>query len=118
MTKKDQMPQWVESEIQNVKFGKPKEIISTGRILEIYESDKKIDFQLDKPTDDGRHIITVDIPGKIKIKDMEKENMYKINIEIYKAPLSEKVIEYLQSQEIIMNSIYQFKAKTITEIKE
>ena len=118
MAKKDQIPQWVESEIQSAKFGKPKKLAVTGRILDVYESDKKLDCQLDKPTEDGRHIITIDIPDKIKIKDLEKEPIYKINIEVYKAPLSKKVIEYLQSQEVDMNAIYQFKAESIDKVKE
>ena len=64
--KKDDIPDWVSDEIQNAKFEKPEELKRTGYILEIYDSDNKIDTQLYDPVEDGRHIVTLDLPKKIK----------------------------------------------------
>ena len=65
--KNDDILDWVSDEIQNAKFGKPEELKRTGYILEIYDLDNKIDIQLYDPVEDGRHIVTLDLPKKIKI---------------------------------------------------
>ena len=110
-SKKDDIPDWVSDEIQNAKFEKPEELKRTGYILEIYDSDNKIDAQLYDPVEDGRHIVTLDLPKK-KIPDLEKGVVYEFIFEQHKAPLSKKVIEYLQKEkEIDMNAIYQFELK-------
>ncbi|CAD6368732.1 conserved hypothetical protein [metagenome] len=113
-TKKDDIPDWVTDEIQNAKFQKPEELKRTGYILEIYDSDNKIDAQLYDPVEDGRHIVTLDLPKKIKISDLEKGVVYEFTFDQHKAPLSKKVSEYLQKEkEIEMNAIYQFELKTM-----
>lgn len=111
-SKKDDIPDWVSDEIQNAKFEKPEELKRTGYILEIYDSDNKIDVQLYDPVEDGRHIVTLDLPKKIKISDLEKGVVYEFTFDQHKAPLSKKVSEYLQKEkEIYMNAIYQFELK-------
>lgn len=112
--KKDDIPDWVTDEIQNAKFQKPEELKRTGYILEIYDSDNKIDVQLYDPVEDGRHIVTLDLPKKNKISDLEKGVVYEFTFDQHKAPLSKKVSEYLQKEkEIDMNAIYQFELKTM-----
>ena len=110
--KKDDIPDWVSDEIQNAKFEKPEELKRAGYILEIYDSDNKIDVQLYDPVEDGRHIVTLDLPKKIKTSDLEKGVVYEFAFNQHKAPLSKKVTEYLQKEkEIDMNAIYQFELK-------
>ena len=112
--KKDDIPQWVTDEIQNAKFEKPNSIKQTGYILEIYESDGKMDVQLYEPVEDGRHIVTLDIPKKIKTSDLERGVVYEFNFNSLKAPLSKKVVEFLKKEkEIEMNAIYQFELKSL-----
>ena len=112
--KKDEIPDWVSDEIQNAKFKKPEELKRTGYILEFYEEDNKIDSQLYDPVEDGRHIVTMDLPKTIKIKDLEKGVVYEFTFDQHKAPLSKKVSEYLQKEkEIDMNAIYQFELKAL-----
>ncbi|MFB5612147.1 MAG: hypothetical protein ACE5RL_02470 [Nitrosarchaeum sp.] len=112
--KKDDIPDWVSDEIQNAKFEKPEEQKRTGYILEIYDSDNKIDAQLYDPVEDGRHIVTLDLPKKIKMSDLEKGVVYEFTFDQHKAPLSKKVTEFLQKEkEIDMNAIYQFELKTM-----
>ncbi len=67
--KKDEIPDWVSDEIQNAKFQKPEEMKKTGYILEFYDTDNKIDVRLYDPVEDGRRIVTMDLPKKIKIKE-------------------------------------------------
>jgi len=69
--KKEDVPEWVTDEIKNVKFEKSVSQTDTGYILEIYESDGKIDAQLYEPVEDGRHIVTMDLPKKVKPTDLE-----------------------------------------------
>jgi len=112
--KKEDVPEWVSDEIQNVKFEKPVSQTDTGYILEIYQSDGKIDAQLYEPVEDGRHIVTMDLPKKVKPADLERGVVYEFTFNSMKASLSKKVVEYLKKEkEIEMNAIYQFELKSL-----
>ncbi len=112
--KKEDIPDWVSDEIQNAKFKKPEEVKGSGYILEIYDADNKIDAQLYDPVEDGRHIVTMDLPKKIKSSDLQKGVVYEFTFDQHKAPLSKKVTEYLQKEkEIEMDAIYQFDLKSL-----
>ena len=110
--KKDDIPDWVSDEIQNAKFEKPEELKKTGYILEFYDIDNKIDAQLYEPVEDGRQIVTMDLPKKIK--DLEKGTVYEFIFDQHKAPLTKKVSEYLEKEkEIDMEAIYRFELKSL-----
>lgn len=110
--KKDDIPDWVSDEIQNAEFEKPEELKKTGYILELYDVDNKMDVQLYDPVEDGRHIVTMDLPKKNK--DLEKGAVCEFIFKQHKAPLSKKVSEYLEKEkEIDMNAIYQFELKLL-----
>jgi hypothetical protein len=112
--KKDELPDWVSDEIQNAKFKKPEELKRSGYVLEIYDADNKIDAQFYDSVDDGRFIVTLDLPKKMKASELEKGVVYEFVFDQHKAPLSKKVTEYLQSEkEIEMDAIYQFELKTL-----
>lgn len=117
--KKDDIPEWVTDEIQNAKFEKPKKMKISGYVLEMYQEDNKIDTQLYDPVEDGRQIVTMDVPEKIKILELEKGIVYEFTFEQHKAPLSKKVSEFLEKEkEIEMSAIYDFKLKSIKLIDE
>lgn len=112
--KEDEIPEWVTDEIQNAKFKKPEELKKQGYILEFYYEDNKIDVQLYDPVEDGRHIVTMDVPKTIKIDDLLKGEVYEFVFDQYKAPLSKKVSEFLEKEkEIDMKAIYQFDLKSL-----
>ena len=112
--KKEDIPKWVSDEIQNAKFQKPESLKRTGYILEIYEGESKVDTQLYEPVEDGRHIVTMDLPKSIKEADLQRGVVYEFEFNALKAPLSKKVVEYLQKEkEIEMNAIYQFELKSL-----
>ena len=117
MVKKDGIPDWVTNEIQNAKFEKPKKLKISGYVLEMYQEDNKIYTQLYEPVEDGRQIVTMDLPEKSKILELEKGLVYEFTFEQYKAPLSKKVLEFLEKG-IEMNAIYDFKLKSIKLIDE
>jgi len=111
--KKDDIPDWVSDEIQNAEFKKPEEIKRSGYVLDFFDADNKIDAQFYDPVEDGRHIVTLDLPKKIKISEMEKGVVYEFIFDQHKATLSKKVSEYLQKEkEIEMTAIYQFELKS------
>lgn len=115
--KKEDIPQWVSDEIKNAKFGKPKSETKTGYLLEIYEQDGKADAQLYDPIEDGRHIVTLDLPKSIKTNELERGLVYEFTFDALKAPLSKKVTEFLKKEkEIDMNAIYQFNLKKLEPI--
>lgn len=112
--KDDEIPEWVTDEIQNAKFKKPEELKKSGYILEFYYEDNKIDVQLYDAVEDGRHIVTMDVPKSVKIDDLLKGEVYEFVFDQHKAPLSKKVSEYLEKEkEIDMNAIYQFELKSL-----
>ena len=112
--KEKDIPDWVTDEIQNAKFQKPDELKKSGYILEFYYEDGKIDAQLYDPVEDGRHIVTMDVPKSIKIEDLLKGEVYEFVFDQHKAPLSKKVSEFLEKvRGIDMNAIYQFELKSL-----
>lgn len=105
-----ELPRWAQEEIKGAKFGKPEFQTRTGYILEIYEKDGKMDVQLYEEIEDGRRIITLDLPQKIKANDLKKGYVYEFTFNSSKAPLSKKVTEFLRSEmEIDMGVIYHFE---------
>lgn len=108
--KKDDMPDWALEEIKNAKFEKPQLLTRTGYILEIYEEDRRIDTQLYEEVEDGRHIVTMELPKSIKPDQCEKGVVYEFTFNLFKAPLSKKVTDFLKKEkEIEMDAIYQFE---------
>ncbi len=105
-----ELPKWAQDEIKNVKFGKPESQTRTGYILEIYDKDMKIDVQLYEEVEDGRRIITLDLPKKVKLVELMKGVVYEFTFNAMKAPLSKKLVDLLKKEmEIEMNAIYQFE---------
>ena len=112
--KKEDIPEWVTDEIQNAKFGKPKEETKTGYILEVFEKEGKADAQLYEAVEDGRHIVTLELPKNIKSADLERGVVYEFTLDSLKAPLSKKVVDFLKKEkEIEMEAIYQFNLKKL-----
>ena len=112
--KKEDIPKWVTDEIQGAKFNKPKSETKSGYILEIYEQDNKADAQLYEPVEDGRHIITLDLPKTIKTNELQRGVVYEFVFDTLKAPLSKKVVDFLKKEkEIDMDAIYQFNLKKL-----
>ena len=109
--KKDCVPGWVSDEIRGAKFGRPRGESRTGYILDIYEQDNKADVQLYEPIEDGRHVVTVDLPEGLGASGMQKGAVYAFKLSRAKAPLSDRMVEYLHKKEIEMQAIYQFELK-------
>lgn len=115
--KKDDVPGWVSDEIQNAKFQKSKELRRSGYILELYGEYNKIDAQLYDAVEDGRHIVTMDLTESVKIEGLEKGLVYEFVFKQYKAPLSKKVLEFLEKEkEIMMDAIYQFELVSLESL--
>ncbi len=112
--KKEDIPSWVTEEIQNAKFEKPKSETKTGYFLEIYDKDGKADAQLYDPIEDGRRIVTLDLPKTVKPDELERGVVYEFTFDTLKAPLSKKVTDFLKKEkEIEMEAIYQFNLKKL-----
>lgn len=112
--KKEDIPSWVTEEIQNAKFEKPKSETKTGYFLEIYDKDGKADAQLYDSVEDGRRIVTLDLPKTVKPDELERGVVYEFTFDTLKAPLSKKVTDFLKKEkEIEMEAIYQFNLKKL-----
>ena len=113
--KKDELPDWVLDDIKNAKFVKPEALTRMGYILEIYSEDKKIDAQLYEAVEDGRHIVTLDLPKNVKASECQTGVVYEFGINMHKALLAKKTVEFLKKEkEIEMSAIYQFELEKLT----
>src|SRR5918912_4011225 len=93
------LPKWAEDEIKSVQFDEPEVITRTGYILDIYESDYKIDIQVYEPMPDGRAIVEgLDVPRSMKISDFMKGFVYEFKISVFTAYLSDKLVELLKTK--------------------
>ena len=105
------LPKWAEDEIKSAQFGKPETIARTGYILDIYESDFKVDIQVYEPMPDGRSIVEgLDVPKSMKISDFMKGFVYEFKVNAFTAPLGAKVVELLKTKFALdMKAIYRFE---------
>jgi hypothetical protein len=109
------LPKWAEDEIKSAQFGKPETISRTGYILDIYESDFKVDIQVYEPMPDGRTIVEgLDVPKTIKISDFMKGFVYEFKVKVFTAPLGAKVVELLKTKfGLDMKAIYRFELQEL-----
>jgi len=109
------LPKWAEDEIRSAQFGKPETIARTGYILDIYESDFKVDIQVYEPMPDGRTIVEgLDVPKTMKISDFMKGFVYEFKVKVFTAPLGTKVVELLKGKfGLDMKAIYRFELQEL-----
>jgi hypothetical protein len=105
------LPKWAEDEIKSAQFGKPETIARTGYILDIYESDFKVDIQVYEPMPDGRTIVEgLNVPETMKISEFMKGFVYEFKVNVFTAPLGAKVVELLKTKfGLDMKAIYRFE---------
>ncbi|MEO9295396.1 MAG: hypothetical protein ABI347_07335 [Nitrososphaera sp.] len=110
------LPKWAEDEIKSAQFGKPEVVSRSGYILEIYEKDYRLDIQVYEPMPDGRVIIEgISMPKTVKVNDLMKGFVYEFKINVYTAPLSDKLIELLKAKfNLDMKAIYNFELQELT----
>jgi hypothetical protein len=109
------LPKWAEDEIKLVQFSKPEVITRTGYILDIYESDFKVDIQVYEPMPDGRTIVEgLDVPKTMKISEFMKGFVYEFKVNVSTGPLSAKLVELLSTKfSLDMKAIYRFELKEL-----
>lgn len=114
--KRQGIPQWVADEVQSAKFGRPTAVKRAGYVLEAYGEDNKVDAQLYDPVEDGRHIVTMDVPPEIRVGDLQRGVVYEFTIDAFRAPLSDRAAEYLRAKMgIEMSAVYRFVLREFEE---
>ena len=116
--KEDKIPEDVDAELKSPKFTKSKTYTTSGYVLEINESDKKVDIQVFEPIAGTTILEGLNFSEKINLNDIEKGVVCEFQLEELKAPLSKKTVEYLQEQGITLNEIIQFELKEFKVIDE
>ena len=116
--KKDEIPEDIDNELKSPKFGKPKTHSNTGYILDINETDKKVDLQLYEPLSGTTILEGLDLSKKINLNDLEKGVVCEFKLDELKAPLSKKTIEYLKEQGITLDTIIKFELKEFKILEE
>lgn len=109
------LPKWAEDEIKSVQFGMLETIARTGYILDIYESDFKVDIQVYEPMPDGRTIVEgLDVPRSMKVSDFMKGFVYEFKVKVFTAPLGAKLLELLKTKfDLDMKAIYRFELQEL-----
>ena len=109
------LPKWAEDEIKSAQFGKLETIARTGYILDIYESDFKVDIQVYEPMPDGRTIVEgLDVPRSMKVSDFMKGFVYEFKVKVFTAPLGAKLLELLKTKfDLDMKVIYRFELQEL-----
>jgi len=116
--KKDEIPEDIDNELKSPKFGKPKTHSNTGYVLDINETDKKVDLQLYEPLSGTTILEGLDLSKKINLNDLEKGVACEFKLDELKAPLSKKTIEYLKEQGITLDTIIKFELKEFKILEE
>tara|TARA_Y100000590_G_C15467292_1_gene918774 strand:+ start:289 stop:654 length:366 start_codon:yes stop_codon:yes gene_type:complete len=116
--KKDEIPEDVDSELKSPKFGKPNTHTNSGYILDINESDKKVDVQLYEPMSGTTILEGLELSKTINLNDLEKGVVCQFKLDEFKAPLSKKTIDYLKEQGITLDAIVKFELKEFKIIDE
>jgi len=116
--KKDEIPAEIDDELKSPKFGKPKTHSNSGYILDVNETDKKVDVQLYEPLSGTTILEGLDLDKTINLNDLEKGVLCEFKLDELKAPLSKKTIEYLKEQGIALDKIVKFELKEFKIIDE
>jgi len=116
--KEDKIPDDIDAELNSPKFTKSKTFTASGYILEVKESDKKVDIQVYEPIAGTTILEGLNLSKKINLNDIEKGVVCEFQLEELKAPLSKKTVDYLQEQGITLNEIIQFELKEFKVIDE
>ncbi len=116
--KKDEIPEEIDGELKSPKFGKPKTHSVSGYILDINETDKKVDLQLYEPLSGTTILEGLEIPKEINLNDLEKGIVCEFKLDELKAPLSKKTTDYLKEQGIPLNAIIKFELREFKIIDE
>ena len=116
--KKDEIPEDVDGELKSPKFGKPNTHTNSGYILDINESDKKVDVQLYEPMSGTTILEGLELSKTINLNDLEKGVVCQFKLDEFKAPLSKKTIDYLKEQGITLDAIVKFELKEFKIIDE
>jgi len=116
--KKDEIPAEIDDELKSPKFGKPKTHSNSGYILDVNETDKKVDVQLYEPLSGTTILEGLDLDKTINLNALEKGVLCEFKLDELKAPLSKKTIEYLKEQGIALDKIVKFELKEFKIIDE
>lgn len=112
-----ELPKWAEDEINSIdesSFKPTDKWEGTGYFLDIDDKNRRADVQFYEKLPIGKHIVTVNIPQKIKIDDLMKGFVYAYKVKVLKAPLSNKLSKYLKENlNIDMDGIYQFEIESL-----
>ena len=116
--KKEEIPEDIDAELKSPKFGKPKTHSVSGYILDINETDKKVDIQLYEPLSGTTILEGLELSKTINLNDLEKGIVCEFKLDELKASLTKKTIEYLKEQGITLTTIIKFELKEFKIIDE
>ena len=112
--RKDEIPEKINEELESPKFGKPKSLTNSGYVLDINETDKKVDLQLYESVQGTSIIEGLSLSKDVKLNDLEKGVMCEFKLNELKAKLSKQTVDYLAEQGINLTEIIQYE---LIEIK-
>ena len=111
-------PRWVAEEISRVEFTYLDTVNYTGFPLDIDSADRRVDVQLYERLPDGRYIAALDVPDASLLNSVEKGQIYIFTINVYEAPLSEKLKKILSDEYgASIEKIYSFELESLEKME-
>lgn len=106
----ESFPKWIAEEISGVKLEFDKKLSLSGYLLDLNEKEHKVDIQFNDKLPDGRYIATLDMPKEFRPSDLKFGEGFFFELNVFKADLSEKVVDYLDKEySVKMSSIFRFE---------
>jgi hypothetical protein len=111
-------PRWVAEEISRAEFTYLGTVNYTGFPLDIDSADRRVDVQLYERLPDGRYIAALDVPDASLLNSVEKGQIYIFTINVYEAPLSEKLKKILSDEYgASIEKIYSFELESLEKME-
>ncbi|MEE9282809.1 MAG: hypothetical protein V3U49_01885 [Nitrososphaerales archaeon] len=106
----ESFPKWIAEEISGAKLEFDKKLSLSGYPLDLNEKERKVDVQFHDKLPDGRYIATLDLPKEFSPSSLKLGEGFFFELNVFKADLSEKVVDYLDKQySVKMSNIFRFE---------
>ncbi|MCS6767961.1 MAG: hypothetical protein RMJ59_05470 [Candidatus Nitrosocaldus sp.] len=117
-----ELPKWAEDEINSItdsSFRLEQEWEGTGYFLDIDGDGRLVDINFYERLPNGKHIITARVSDTLDIDGFRKGIVYTYRVRVLKAPISDRLAEYLKSNfNLHMDGVYRFELYSLEPLED
>lgn len=116
--KEEGFPKWAAEEISKANFEFAGNHSYSGYPLEIDRKNGNMDVQFYERLPQDRYIVTLAVPDKAVLDEVELGQIYKFEFKVYEAKLSEGLVSLLREKyQVSMNVIHRFELISVEKIE-